>query len=78
MGGTFQTHLNPIQKVQKLIVRTISFERRDAHSTPIFVNLKLLKFDYIYKLFSSILVFKGGVPLGYDEFSFFTFPNTLE
>ena len=57
-GGPYQTHLDPVRKVQKRIVRTISCERRDAHTIPIFNNLHLLKFDHVYKLFISILVFK--------------------
>ena len=57
-GGTYQIHLDPIIKAQKRIVRTISFATRDAHTAPLFNELRLLNFNNIYKLFTTILAFK--------------------
>ena len=57
-GGTYQTHLDPLIKAQKRIVRTISLANRDAHTAPLFNELHLLTFNNIYKLFTTILAFK--------------------
>ena len=50
-GGTYRTHLDAIIKAQKRVLRSISFERRDAPSLPLFNRLHMLSFDNIYNIF---------------------------
>ena len=58
-GGTYQNYLNPIIVQQKRFIRLLVNADRDAHTTPIFHRLKLLKFHDVYKYFISIHVFKA-------------------
>ena len=46
-GATHQTHLDPIIKMQKRIVRNITKSEFLAHSSPLFKDLNILKFDDI-------------------------------
>ena len=48
-GGTSNSYIKPIVIQQKRILRTICNSSRLEHTTPLFSNLKLLKFQDIYK-----------------------------
>ena len=48
-GGTYSTHLDNLQKLQKRAVRLLTGAPYDSHSSPIFYALKILKFPDIYK-----------------------------
>ena len=57
-GGTYKTNLNPIIILQKRIIRIITHNKFDAPSKPIFLTLKLLPFQYVYRLNILILMYK--------------------
>ena len=48
-GSTNENHLYPLKIIQKRIVRTIANAEFHAHTTPLFVRLKLLKLEDLYK-----------------------------
>ena len=48
-GGCSSTHIKPIITLHKRIIRTMCNSQRLDHSSPLFRNLKLLKFEDIYK-----------------------------
>ena len=60
-GGTWARHLRPVELAQKRAVRTISGARRYDHTHQMFTDLKLLKFKYIFKYFTLLLMFKALV-----------------
>ena len=47
-GSTYSSNLNHIALLQKRVVRIINKEKVDAHTDPIFKELKILKLDDIY------------------------------
>ncbi len=49
-GSTCTTYIDPIFKLQKKVVRAISFEPYNSHSSPIFKDLKILKLSDIFHL----------------------------
>ena len=57
-GGVCKTNLQPIVRLQKKILRIITFSSFDSHSDPLFLKLQILPFDFIYKLNLSILMNK--------------------
>ena len=48
-GGAAASTLLPLFRLQKKIVRIITFSSYDAHSSPLFHKLKILPLDYLYK-----------------------------
>ena len=46
-GLVYETHIKPV--LQKRVLRAISFENYAAHSTPIFLNLKILKLHDLFR-----------------------------
>lgn len=46
-GWTYNTYLNPIRRLQKRAVRTITRSKRDAPSKPLFDALQVLTFDQL-------------------------------
>ena len=48
-GQTFASYIDPIFKLQKKVVRAISFQPRLSPSLPIFKDLKLLKLSDIFE-----------------------------
>ena len=48
-GGISKTTLLPLFRLQKKIVRIITFSPYDCHSSPLFYQLKILPLEYIYK-----------------------------
>ena len=57
-GNAYSCHLRPIVLAQKRAVRTMTYSARYEHTLPIFNRLNLLKFDLLYKYFSSLLIHK--------------------
>ena len=53
-GGIFKTHLIPLITMHKRIIRTICFEGKYEHSSPLFHKLGLLKFVDVYFYFMGI------------------------
>ena len=49
-GSTFQTNLKRLINLQKRIIRRVSRCSFDAHANPIFVSLRILKFEDLIKL----------------------------
>ena len=48
-GSTYTTNLKRIFLLQKKVLRIISKSSFDAHTDPLFMQFKILKFDDIYK-----------------------------
>jgi hypothetical protein len=46
--STYPTNLNRIILLQKHIIRILDKQPFDAHTDPLFIKLKILKFDWIY------------------------------
>ena len=57
-GNACQTHLLSLIKLQKRIVRIISYSSYKAHTDPIFTKLHILKFHQIYKYSIIMFMFK--------------------
>ena len=49
-GLTHPTVLDPLRKIQKKVVRAITFNNEYTHTTPLFYNLRLLKIHDIHSL----------------------------
>ena len=56
-GNTYPTLLQPIARLQKKLVRLITFSHFQAHSAPLFHQLRLLDFRNLCKLHSCLLIF---------------------
>ena len=57
-GGTYKSATMPIFKLQKKIIRIITKSPFNAHSNPLFFNLKILPFKYLYFFNLAILFYK--------------------
>ena len=57
-GGTYENFLKPILTAQKKVIRAITFSEPTAHSSPLFLDLKILKLGDIYQLYISSFVFE--------------------
>ena len=49
-GSTYQSNLKRLINLQKRVIRIVSRSSFDAHANPIFVSLRILKFEVIIKL----------------------------
>ena len=49
-GGSYNTHLKPIELLQKKIVRIIIGAHFLAHTNPLFIDLKILKLKDVFRL----------------------------
>ena len=49
-GSTYQSNLKRLINLQKRVIRIVSRSSFDAHANPIFVSLRILKFEDIMKL----------------------------
>lgn len=56
-GATHQSHLDPIIKMQKRIVRNITKSEFLAHTSPLFKELKILKFNDINHLETNKVIY---------------------
>ena len=57
-GGTFDSHLDILVKLQKRAIRIISNESFDSHTNNLFISNKILKVQDIHKLQLAIYMFK--------------------
>ena len=57
-GGTLDKYCKRIQVAQNRVIRTMYGLQRQDSVRMYYVNLKMLNFNQIYKLFSSLLIFK--------------------
>ena len=58
-GHAYDTHLKVLEVAQKKSVRVIANENYFAHTNPIFIDLKILKFKDIYKHKVGIYMYKN-------------------
>ena len=60
-GGTYPTYLQSILLLQKRIVRIINKESFLAHTTPLFIESKILRISDIHKLVIAQMGFKSNI-----------------
>jgi len=58
-GKAYTCHIEPIITLHKRMVRLMKDADFLAHTNPLFIELNILKFDDIYKYFTSIFMFKA-------------------
>lgn len=56
-GNTYSTTTKPISLLQKRAVRIITFSEFQDHTIPLFIKLKLLKFNDLVYLHTALLMF---------------------
>ena len=69
-GSASLNHINPLKKIQKKCVRTITFSEYLAPSEPIFQSLNVLNFEKLVVQRISLLMFKythGNVPVSVSQ-----------
>lgn len=49
-GSTYDSYLEPVRRLQKRAIRTITFSPYYEHSKPLFSRLKILPFDFVREL----------------------------
>ena len=57
-GGASKSNLLPLCRLQKKIIRIMTFSSYTAHASPIFHKLKILPLDYIYKFNLGLTFYK--------------------
>jgi len=57
-GNTYITTLKPIVILQKTAVRIITFSKRDAHSSPLFSQLGLIKLMDLVSIHTALFMFQ--------------------
>ena len=62
-GNTNAVHLDPLIKIQKKIVRTITFSHYLAHTIPIFDTLNILNFNNLVVHIICLMMFKHSKEL---------------
>lgn len=70
-GNTYTTTLKPIVILQKKAVRIITFSKRDAHSSPLFSQLGLIKFMDLVSIQTALFMFQYHhtlLPKAFDNF----------
>ena len=58
-GKAYSSHIEPIVTLHKRMVRLMKDADFLAHTNPLFIELNILKFEDIYKYFTSIFMFKA-------------------
>ena len=80
-GNTNAVHLDPIIKIQKKIVRTITFSHYLAHTEPISYTLNILNFNNLVVHRISLMMFKGECSVFKKKIIFLMktihYPNTI-
>ena len=69
LGSNFNA-VNRVPILQKKVLRTISFQRRDCHSSPLFKKQNLLKFEDNIQLENVLLIskyFNNILPSTFDK-----------
>ena len=57
-GNTFKTYIKKLETVQKKIVRVITLSEYNAHTTPLFRELKIMSIIQLYQYFSCVHIYK--------------------
>ena len=57
-GSTYDAHLKPIEILQKKIIRLITNSAYDAHTSPLFLELNILKLRDIYKFHAALFMYE--------------------
>ena len=60
-GGTSQSHIQPLEIIQRKCIRIINKSHYLAHSSPLFAHNKILKFSDIFNLNSGIYMYNNIV-----------------
>ena len=69
-GNTYDHNIKPLQRMQKKVIRLITFSDFDAHTSPLFSQLKLLKLQDHIKLQTLYFMhqfFIGKLPKIFDS-----------
>ena len=69
-GSTYQSNLKRLINLQKRVIRIVSRSPFDAHANPIFVSLRILKFEDIIKLQIGkvMYLYKNGLlPVSFND-----------
>ena len=69
-GNTYKSYLDPLVKLQKRAIRIISSSRRDAHTEPIFKELKLMNLSNVYVMNVLMFMYKykhGFLPVVFGD-----------
>ena len=75
-GSNYTTNIKPIEILQKRTIRIITYAKFDAHTTPLFAKLNLLKFQDIITLYIACFMYNysnSNIPNAFN--SFFTAVN---
>ena len=78
-GSTYPTNLNRIILLQKRIIRILDKQPFDAHTDPLFIKLKILKFDWIYLYHLGKFMYQyhnGLLPRSFDNLYQLSFCRT--
>ena len=70
-GNTYNSNLKPLEILHKRTIRIITFSRFDAHTSPLFAQLRILKMSHIIALHTACFMFhysKGNLPKVFDSF----------
>lgn len=70
-GGTYNSHIAPLITLQKQALRVITFSRRQAESSPLFIHLRVLPLHQLYLYSIGILFFN----IFYDHLALDIFPQ---
>ena len=75
-GSNYTTNIKPIETLQKITIRIIAHAEFDAHTTPLFAKLNLLKLQDIITLYIVCFMYNysnSNIPNAFN--SFFTAVN---
>ena len=70
-GNIYATTLKPVVVLQKRAVQIITFSNRDAHSSPLFSQLELIKLKDLVTIHTALLMFQyhhNLLPKAFDNF----------
>ena len=70
-GNADEIHLNKIRVLKKKVIRTISNADFNDHSSPLFKNLNILKFDDLLKMQYACLMWEyehGNLPICFKQY----------
>ena len=70
-GNTYTSNLKPLEVLQKRTIRIITFSRFDAHTSPLFAQLKILKMPHVIVFQTACFMFrfsKGKLPKAFNTF----------
>ena len=68
-GSTYQSNLKRLINLQKRVIRRVSRNSFDAHANPIFISLRILKFEDIIKLQTHKVMYRYKNGLLHNSFN---------